>query len=239
MSFPAACCNTPPVKATYAAKGTKDKIDDLECYFSGSKASKRGILVNYDIFGMHANVIQLCDILGEMGFYVVLPDLVHGKPLTEAEVGNSETFSSFCKNAGSWETNEPSYQKVLDYFKQNNVESVGAIGFCWGGKMVVTALSKLKGLKGGAIVHPALIEAGDMAKVNAPLMVLPSKDEPDFTAEFDSMKDKAFFSQCFMERFDDMFHGFCGARGDWGNVEQAKRANDAIKLLVEFFNKVL
>ncbi|KAJ2526095.1 hypothetical protein IWW43_006525 [Coemansia sp. RSA 1935] len=68
-------------------------------------------------------------------------------------------------------------------------------------------------------------------------MVLPSKDEPDFTAEFDSMKDKAFFSQCLMERFDDMFHGFCGARGDWSNSEQAKRANDAIKLLVEFFNK--
>ncbi|KAJ2141874.1 hypothetical protein IW136_002128 [Coemansia sp. RSA 678] len=88
---------------------------------------------------MHANVIQLCDILGEMGFYVVLPDLINGKPLTEAE----------------------------------------------GGKMVITALSKLKGLKGGAIVHLALIEAGDMAKVNAPLMVLPSKDEPDFTAEFD------------------------------------------------------
>ncbi|KAJ2358303.1 hypothetical protein IWW50_001366 [Coemansia erecta] len=239
MSFPKACCNTPPVKATYIAKGAKDKIGDLECYFSGTKSSKRGILVNYDIFGFHANVIQLCDILADMGFYVVLPDLLHGKPLTEADLGNSATFNNFCKNAGSWEANEGSYRAVLDHFKQNNVTSVGVIGFCWGGKMVVTALSKLEGLSGGAIVHPALIEGDDMTKVNAPLMVLPSKDEPDFTTEFNAMKDKPFFSQCFMERFDDMFHGFCGARGDWGNAEQAKRANDAIGLLVGFFNNVL
>ncbi|KAJ2851533.1 hypothetical protein IWW36_001017 [Coemansia brasiliensis] len=239
MSFPEVCCNTPPVKATYIAKGARNTIGDLECYFSGSKDSKRGILVNYDVFGFHANVIQLCDILAEMGFYVVLPDLLRGKPLTEADLGKPDVFSSFTQNAGSWAVIKQEYAKVLGHFKDNGVTAVGVIGFCWGGKMVITALSELEGLAGGAIVHPALIETGDMAKVNAPLMVLPSQNEPDFTAEFDSMKDKPFFSECYMERFDDMFHGFCGARGDWGNAEQAKRANDAIKLLVGFFSRVL
>ncbi|KAJ2295777.1 hypothetical protein IWW55_005331 [Coemansia sp. RSA 2706] len=239
MSFPEVCCNTPPVKATYIAKGVRSKLGDLDCYFSGSKDSKRGILVNYDVFGMHANVIQLCDILGEMGFYVALPDLLHGKPLVEADLGKPEVFAGFCKSAGSWDAVKGSFRKVLGHFAEIGVASTGVVGFCWGGKMVVTALAELDGLAGGAIVHPALIQPGDMARVRAPLMVLPSKDEPDFADEFASMKDKPFFADCYMERFDDMFHGFCGARGDWANAEQAARANHAIKLLVGFFARVL
>ncbi|KAJ2161844.1 hypothetical protein GGF46_001152 [Coemansia sp. RSA 552] len=237
-SYPAACCNTPPVKATYIAKGERNKVGDLDVYLAGSKASKRGLIVNYDVFGFHANVIQLCDILGEMGYYVVLPDLLRGKPLTEADLGKPDLFVNFCQNEGSWAANKASYIAVRDYLKQSGVSSVGIIGFCWGGKLIVSALDELDGLVGGAIVHPAPIPEGDIGKVKAPLMILPSKDEADFTGEFNTLKDKPFFSQCYMERFDDMFHGFCGARGDWANAEQAKRANDAIKLLVDFFNKL-
>ncbi|KAJ2534254.1 hypothetical protein EV175_007041, partial [Coemansia sp. RSA 1933] len=60
-------------------------------------------------------------------------------------------------------------------------------------------------------------------------------EDADFTAAFAALESKPFFSQCYMERFDDMSHGFCGARGDWSNAEQAKRANDAIRLLGKFF----
>ncbi|KAJ2084096.1 hypothetical protein H4R24_000305 [Coemansia sp. RSA 988] len=239
MSFPAACCNTPPVKATYLPRGAKTELAGIKCYTSGTKDAKRGLIVNYDVFGLHANVIQLCDIIGEMGFYVVLPDLIHGRELVEADLSKPDVFNNFLHNAGSWGSNKESYCKLRDYLKENGVSAVGVIGFCWGGKMVVTALSELEGFAGGAIVHPALIQPGDMAKINAPLLVLPSKDEPDYTDEFNSLKDKPFFDKCYMERFDDMFHGFCGARGDWSNPEQARRANDAIKLLVKFFNDVI
>ncbi|KAJ2842205.1 hypothetical protein GGI22_007632 [Coemansia erecta] len=105
--------------------------------------------------------------------------------------------------------------------------------------MIVHALAEFEGLAGGAIVHPALIQEGDFGKIKAPLLVLPSKDEADFSADFEALRSKTFFSKCYMERFDDMFHGFCGARGDWSNPEQAKRANDAIKLLGKFFVSVM
>ncbi|KAJ2716439.1 hypothetical protein H4R19_000650 [Coemansia spiralis] len=238
MSFPAACCNTPPVQASYTPVGAKQAIGGIECYVSGSKDAKRALLVNYDIFGMHANVVQLCDVLAAAGYYVVLPDLLGSKALTEADLGSAEVFGAFIKGAGSWAANKDKYAAVQGYLRDSGITAVGVVGFCWGGKMVVEALAELDGLAGGAIVHPALIKDGDMATVKAPLFVLPSKDEPDFAAEFATLEYKPFFAQCGMVRFDDMFHGFCGARGDWSQPEQAKRVNDAIALLVGFFNSV-
>ncbi|KAJ2765490.1 hypothetical protein IWQ56_004079 [Coemansia nantahalensis] len=236
MSFPAACCNTPPVQASYTPVGAKQAIGGIECYVSGSKDAKRGVIVNYDIFGMHANVVQLCDVLAAAGYYVVLPDLLGSDALTEAGLGNAGVFAAFIKGPGSWAAVKDKYVAVQGYLRDSGIEAVAVVGFCWGGKMVVRALAELDGLAGGAIVHPALIKDGDMATVRAPLLVLPSKDEPDFTAEFATLGGKPFFKQCGMVRFDDMHHGFCGARGDWSKPEQAKRVNDAVKLLVGFFN---
>ncbi|KAJ1801245.1 hypothetical protein LPJ75_006448 [Coemansia sp. RSA 2598] len=235
MSFPAACCNTPPVKANYAAKGHKGAIGDMACYFAGPADSKRAILVNYDVFGYHANVEQLCDILGELGYRVALPDLLRGSPLTESDLGKPGVFAQFKDTRGSWASNKPVYQAAIGQLRADGAESVGLLGFCWGGHLVVSALTELDGVAGGAIVHPALIADGDLAKVNAPLLAIPSKDEPDFQADFDGLRAKGFFPKCRMVRFDDMFHGFCGARGDWSDEVQAKRANDAIALVVKFF----
>lgn len=36
-------------------------------------------------------------------------------------------------------------------------------------------------------------------------------------------------------RFDDVHHGFCAARGDWTVELQAKRANEALKLVTDFY----
>ncbi|KAI8325682.1 alpha/beta-hydrolase [Martensiomyces pterosporus] len=238
MSFPSACCNTPPVKAQYTQTGEMGKLGDVACYYVGDKASKRGIIVNYDIFGYHPNVIQLCDILAGAGYQVILPDFLKGDPLTEADLGKAGVFAKFVETRGSWATNKPTYLAARDHLLSNGATSISAVGFCWGSKMVISALAELEGLAGGAVVHPALLVDEDFDKVKAPLLALPSKDEPDFTSAFAKTKAKAFGARCQMVRFDDMHHGFCGARGDWSVPEQAKRANEAIQLLIEFVNNV-
>ncbi|KAJ2564946.1 hypothetical protein GGH95_004521 [Coemansia sp. RSA 1836] len=242
MSFPSACCNTPPVVANYTTKGEYGKLGDLDCYFAGNKGSKRGIFVNYDVFGFHPNVLQLCDILGGLGFYVVLPDLLRGSPLKLADLGNPELLGNFMRTAGSWETNKPAFVQGLEHLHGSGATSVGLIGFCWGAKIVVSALEELDGFVGGAIVHPAMIKSDDFGKVKAPLMALPSKDEDMemFKNGFAELKaNKPFGAQCRLESFQDMTHGFCGARGDWTDPAIAKRANDAIKFLVIFFNDIM
>jgi dienelactone hydrolase len=40
---------------------------------------------------------------------------------------------------------------------------------------------------------------------------------------------------CITQRFDDMHHGFCAARGDWTNELQAKRASEAVGIVTDFF----
>ncbi len=40
-------------------------------------------------------------------------------------------------------------------------------------------------------------------------------------------------------RFEDMFHGFAGARGDWKDELQKKRADEAISLVYNFMKKHL
>lgn len=47
---------------------------------------------------------------------------------------------------------------------------------------------------------------------------------------------KPFGDKCKMVVFDDMHHGFCAARGDYTNELNAKRANEAIQLTVNFFS---
>ncbi|KAJ1938048.1 hypothetical protein FBU59_004565 [Linderina macrospora] len=225
-------------RATYTTTGEKVQLGSISAYVTGSASSTRGIIINYDIFGYHANVLQLCDILGTAGFRVILPDLLDGKYLTEADLGKEGVFMEFARTRGSWAAVKGHYQTAYEYLQKNGCSKIGVIGFCWGGKMVVEALKEVEGLAGGAIVHPAMITDQDFGEIKAPLLALPSKDEPDYTEGFKKAKALAFGDKCEMVRFDDMFHGFCGARGDWSNETQAKRANDAIKLLAKFFNDV-
>ncbi|KAJ2719216.1 hypothetical protein GGI07_005355 [Coemansia sp. Benny D115] len=239
MSFPAACCNTPPVKADYAAQGTTGAIGDMPCYFAGKAGSQRAILVNYDVFGYHANVKQLCDILGASGFRVALPDLLRGNYLTEEDLGKPNVFSDFAAQRGSWSALSAAYAATRDHLVAEGARSVGVLGFCWGGSIVVKALSVMEGVASGAIIHPAAVTEEAVAEIAAPLFALLSKHEPDYTPMFAAIEQKPFFDKCRLVRFDDMFHGFCGARGDWANPEQSKRANEAIAMTVEFFNNTL
>ncbi len=40
-------------------------------------------------------------------------------------------------------------------------------------------------------------------------------------------------------RFEDMHHGFCAARGDYSDELQARRANEAIRMVSAFFKRNL
>ncbi|KAK9768575.1 hypothetical protein K7432_000639, partial [Basidiobolus ranarum] len=81
MSINKACCSLPPVVSNYAPKGTFEQIDDLAVYFVGPKDAKKSVVVIYDIFGLHPNTHQFCDILGEIfNFRVAMPDFFRGKP---------------------------------------------------------------------------------------------------------------------------------------------------------------
>ncbi|KAJ2491786.1 hypothetical protein IWW37_001985 [Coemansia sp. RSA 2050] len=227
----------PPVVANYTAKGEHGKLGDIDCYFTGKKDSKRGIFVNYDAFRYHPNVFQICDILGSLGYCVVVPDLFRGETLTMEDLGNPVAMCKFMQNSGSWNTSKASYVQGLEYLRNSGATSVGVIGFCWGGKIALTSLQELGGIVGGAIVHPAMVTSDDFGKINAPLLALPYNDEDleMFKTGYAELRTKPFGAKCRLESFVDVVYGFCGPRGDWSDPAIAKRVNDAIQLIATFF----
>jgi len=89
-------------------------------------------------------------------------------------------------------------------------------------------------------VHPSLFSVDDAAGIVCPILTLPSKDEAPLLDLKEALEAIPEIGQhCVWQRFDDMHHGWCGARGDWTVPEQARRATEAIELTKTFFAKHL
>lgn len=89
---------------------------------------------------------------------------------------------------------------------------------------------------GASCIHPSFVDVADAEKAGAPILSIPSKDEPDMTEYMAVLAKKPFGDKCKLVRFDDMPHGFCASRGDYTDALNAQRSNEAIKLTVDFFS---
>ncbi|KAJ2841680.1 hypothetical protein J3B02_005816, partial [Coemansia erecta] len=226
MSFITACCNTVPVKGNYTPTGTTYTNNQMTYYIVGDKGAKRGVVFVYDIFGLHPNAYQVADLLSNTGLRVIIPDLLEGRPLTENDMGKPEVFAEFRAKRGTWEYNKDKIQASVRVLHSEGTESVGTIGLCWGAKLSLVALGDAKiGVKSVALVHPSLLTTKDFASVLGPVLLLPTKDEGDFSEGFALVKSGPYGGDSYEERLMDMFHGFCGARGDFSNPDIARNVD--------------
>ncbi|KAJ2707891.1 hypothetical protein FB645_000456 [Coemansia sp. IMI 203386] len=240
MSFISACCNTMPVKGNYTPIGTTHTDAQMTYYVVGDKGAPRGIVFAYDIFGLHPNAYQVADLLSQTGLRVIIPDLLEGKPLTPADLGNPEVFAEFRNNRGTWEHNKDKFRAAVRVLNSEGTKSVGTIGLCWGAKLSMVALAdEANGFKSAALVHPSLLTNEDFVAAKGPILLLPTKDEADFSEGFAAVKAGPHGADSYEERLMDMFHGFCGARGDFSDPEIAKNVNRVISLSAAFFKKTL
>eukprot|EP00638_Chattonella_subsalsa_P023113 CAMPEP_0117884998 /NCGR_PEP_ID=MMETSP0950-20121206/19304_1 /TAXON_ID=44440 /ORGANISM="Chattonella subsalsa, Strain CCMP2191" /LENGTH=122 /DNA_ID=CAMNT_0005741653 /DNA_START=111 /DNA_END=476 /DNA_ORIENTATION=- len=107
----------------------------------------------------------------------------------------------------------------------------GVIGFCWGGRNSMQA-SADPTFSACGTAHPAFLTTEYAEACQCPMIFLPSGDDPptdDIKAVLDT---KDFGSECIYQRFDDMHHGWCAARGDYTVELQAQRASEAIALFI-------
>ncbi|KAJ1907333.1 hypothetical protein LPJ81_000815 [Coemansia sp. IMI 209127] len=244
MSFVAACCNTAPVQAEYKSTGETTKKDDVEYYFAGEKGAKQGIVFCYDIFGFHPNSLQVADILGRSGFRVIMPDFLRGDPITAEKMNDGKWISEFKANRAEWKHNRDLFMDAVEILRAEGVESIGAVGFCWGAKLAIRALAESGEngtgvIKSGVLIHPSMLEKEDFEEAAGPILLLPTKDEADFTEFFAIAKAKPFGEASYHERFDNQIHGFCAARGDFSKPEVIGDVNKAIQLTAGFFKKTL
>ncbi|KAI8393453.1 dienelactone hydrolase [Radiomyces spectabilis] len=238
MAVTQACCCIPPVESNYKPVGTMETIANMSNYVVGPKDAKKLVVVIYDIFGMHNNTMQFCDRLAQQcGFRVVMPDLLHGDYWSHERMGDMDTLVAWITRVGALEVVAPELAEVKKHLESEGFSSAGILGFCWGAKIGVAMAAEDSFYSAATMVHPSFVDVKDAEKANAPILALPSKDEPDMTEYMNVLRQKPFGDKCEHHRFDDMPHGFCAARGDYTDELNVKRATEAIQLTANFFNK--
>ncbi|KAI8146240.1 Alpha/Beta hydrolase protein [Fennellomyces sp. T-0311] len=178
-----ACCTIPPFESTYTPVGTVEKVGDLDVYTVGPKDAKKAILVIYDIFGFHDNTKQFCDILAKnCGYKVAMPDFFHGKPWTPEQMGDMQALLAWIAKVGTIEVIQPQVTVVREWLQGQGVVQGGLVGFCWGAKIGVqlTAIDSFFG--GVSMIHPSFVEVKDAEGAGAPVLAIPSKNEPDMVS---------------------------------------------------------
>ncbi|CEG70192.1 hypothetical protein RMATCC62417_06134 [Rhizopus microsporus] len=240
MSYSNACCSIPAVVSDYSPVGSMENLGDLPLYTVGPKDAKKAVLVIYDIYALHNNTKQFCDILAKQcGWRVVMPDFFRGDDGGRFFQNgfDREGLMAWIGQRGTTEIIEPQIERVQDYLKEQGVVAGTLVGFCWGAKIAVQVTAKLPFFVGASLIHPSFVDPKDAETANAPILAIPSKDEPDMTEYMNILHKKPFGNLCEHHRFDDMFHGFCAARGDYNDENNKKRATEAIQLTVNFFSK--
>jgi len=227
-----------------APKGELLMLGDLPCYEVGHGA--KAVIAVYDIFGFDVKRTKLvCDQISQAGYRVILPDFFRGSDVLKE-------FGSFPPPGGiedvvSWVTRVAPFDKtvkevlgaVTTHLESKGAKSIGILGFCWGGKIVMkTCTGDEKKIKCGCGIHPSFLEASDVEAVNVPQAFMPAGNDPPIDPVWDAIKRKPFHSDCFLKVFKESVHGW-SLRSDMSDARAAALANEAIELTIQFFNNNL
>ncbi|KAF7813741.1 endo-1,3-1,4-beta-D-glucanase-like isoform X2 [Senna tora] len=157
---------------TNGGGGHVDKIDGLDTYVTGPVNSKLAVLVISDMMGYESPLLRkVADKLANAGYYTVVLDFFYGDPWDPENP--DRPIPSWRKITNRFDKTVEDAKHIIEALKGKGVSSVGAAGFCWGGKIVValskpglTKLSPLISLSGVEV--PIAILAGELDTICPP-----------------------------------------------------------------------
>ena len=128
-----------------------------------------GVVVIQEWWGLVDHIRDVCDRLAAEGFVALAPDLYHGETTTEPDEAGKLMMELDIEQAAKDMTG------AVDYLRDHEAvegDSVGAIGFCMGGALVLV-LAARNGDKVGAVVPFYSAFAGevpDLSGITAPVL---------------------------------------------------------------------
>lgn len=240
-----ACCSIPPVQSDYVPKGSFKPFDIFKkVYVTGPENSETKVVCVYDIFGYFPQTQQGADIIASaLNATVYMPDFFEPDPPFPAEIFPPQTTqdkAALQAFFGGTASPPAAIQKLVSFgqaLKSAGATSVGAYGFCWGGKVSISAGGAATPFDSVAIVHPAMLSPADAEKLTVPLGIYISNDEPveEYKQILDILSKKDFAQKNDSKHYSNMFHGWAAARADLNNTENKKEFEDVYGRLVEFF----
>ncbi|KAI3965563.1 hypothetical protein MKX01_010520 [Papaver californicum] len=228
------CCENPPDLSSSSGSGCVEEIGGLESYITGSLDSKLGILLVSDVFGFEApNLRKLADKVASAGYYVVVPNFLHGDPFTPEK--DLITWYQFHLAEDAAEEARP----IIEALRSKGIFAIGAAGICWGAKVLVE-LSKLVDLKAIVMLHPSLVTVDDILEIKVPISILGAEVDhitpPELVKEFEEILSTKPEVDSFVKIFNGVRHGWT-VRYNIKNEEAVKRAEEAHNDMLEWFFK--
>ncbi|XP_078148659.1 endo-1,3;1,4-beta-D-glucanase-like [Carex rostrata] len=208
---PSAVKTLPPwTRSTGRGKGhVVDDLGGLKTYITGLPESKLAILLISDIFGYEAPIFRnIADKVATSGFYVVVPDFLHGDPATP-ETMETQTSLDEWLNKHKMEQGFEEAKPVIEALKKKGFSAIGAAGFCWGDVKQPIAIL------GAEIDHFSPLEV-----VKEFAEILSSKPEVDSQVKI----------------FPDVAHGW-SVRYDVNDKTAVEKAEEAQKDMLDWFVK--
>ncbi|MCE5194285.1 MAG: dienelactone hydrolase family protein [Nitrospiraceae bacterium] len=154
-------------------------------YDKNIKGKKPGVLIVHEWWGLNEFSKKRARMLAEMGYTALALDMYgNGKQLMhpdDAKKFSSELFKNF-------DTAKLRFNSALEFLKKQttvNSEKIAAIGFCFGGSIVLNMAREGIDLKGVASFHGGLapVKPAQKGIVKAKILVLHGADDTFATKE--------------------------------------------------------
>lgn len=211
---------------------------------TGPSNATQALLMIYDIFGYQDQVLQGADILAhsdkEHPYQIYMPDFFDGDfiSLSDYPPATREQKSKIGSWLGNTANPEKAQKRIPGCLKaaeeaNSNIKTWGALGFCWGGKMVSLASGPGTPFKAGAQSSPAMVDPKDAEKISIPMCVLASKDE---SADEIKKYEQSLKGVKHVEIYETQLHGFMSARGDLKDEKVLKEYERGYKSILTFFH---
>jgi len=157
-------------------------------------------------------------------------------PTTDEGKAELQTFFGTVANPSKGASRLADVAKTL---KNDGFKFVGAVGFCWGGKVSMLAASKEgTALDAITVVHPGMLSAADAVNLQVPLGIYCSRDESleEHNKIVDIVSKNPFATKNDSKYWSNMFHGWAAARADLNNAENKKEFEKLYEALIRFFH---
>lgn len=217
----------------YKAQGEEVKLGPENAYVAGDTKWESAVIVCHDVFGPNKGTHhQLCDAIAAGGHYVVMPDFFKGGSIEPFYASKTVPKGVEWLAQFNWKHCSTVLESVYAHLKEKGIKRIGSIGFCWGAWVVAKMCQNKEHCQAGVWAHPTIFVAKEIyegeteqelaAAVKCPILILPSKQEPEFYKNGELIKimaDNGISSETLI--FEDQNHGWMIRGSGWlGNYYQ-------------------
>ncbi|KAI2470169.1 dienelactone hydrolase [Annulohypoxylon bovei var. microspora] len=169
--------------------GAAFKIGQHDAYKAipdARSAKDAGILIIPDVIGIWQNSMLIADQFAERGYLTLIIDPFNGDALS---LNRSEGFDfmhwltkgSTGDNPHTKEAVDPIIETAITYLKEQGVNKLGAVGYCFGAKYVARHFKN--GIQAGFVAHPSFVDEDELESFKAPLSIAAAETDAIFPAE--------------------------------------------------------